>query len=70
MANIDDIDVGTESSARLYGLEGSIGGADRPLLLVPAVTAMPPKKPNHLAPQQTIDDFWARFNAKNPGKGE
>jgi hypothetical protein len=70
MANVEDVDAGSEPSAQLYGLEGSIDGADRPLLLVPAGTVMPTRKPKHLAPQQAVDGFWTRFNSKVPGKGD
>jgi hypothetical protein len=63
MADIEDIDAGSESPTQLPG------GEDRPLLLVPAGIAVPSKKPKHLAPQQAVDDFWAIFNTKNSGKG-
>lgn len=28
------------------------------------------RKPKLMAPQDAIDDFWARFVSKTPGKGE
>ena len=40
---------------------------DAPILqLLPA----PVKKTKHQAPQDAIDEFWAKFNSKTPGKGK
>ncbi|KAH8687438.1 hypothetical protein BGZ60DRAFT_363165 [Tricladium varicosporioides] len=35
------------------------------MILVPAPTT---KKPKHQAPQDAIDEFWAKFNSKTPGR--
>lgn len=51
--------------------EASYPGAQKaapeaPMVLVPLTTV---KKPKTQAPQDTIDEFWAKFTTKNPGKG-
>lgn len=28
------------------------------------------KKMKHTSPQETVNEFWAKFNTKTPGKGE
>jgi hypothetical protein len=68
MAGTDGNDEATEVSGPIYGQEGSLGGVDRPMLLVPAPTKS--KKPKHQAPQEAVDEFWAKFNTKTPGKGK
>lgn len=39
---------------------------DTPMMLVPAPA---PTKKKSQSPQETIDEFWAKFNSKTPGKG-
>jgi len=39
---------------------------DTPMMLIPAP---PPTRKKSQSPQQTIDEFWAKFNSKTPGKG-
>jgi hypothetical protein len=67
MAEVDDNDQGSGVSAPMYGQADSLDGGDRPILLVPAI--MGSKKAKHLAPQQTVDEFWSKFDSKTPGKG-
>ncbi len=38
-----------------------------PMILVPA--PQPVKKSKRQAPQDAIDEFWAKFNSKTPGQG-
>jgi hypothetical protein len=40
--------------------------APQGIIIMPAPE---PEKPKHRAPQNAIDDFWAKFEAKHPGKG-
>lgn len=40
---------------------------DVPMVLIPQP---PAKKPKKVAPQDAIDDFWAKFTTKTPGIGE
>ncbi|KAG9228919.1 hypothetical protein BJ875DRAFT_363172, partial [Amylocarpus encephaloides] len=41
------------------------GPDGQPMYLMPALA---PKKPKRQAPQGTIDEFWAKFDSKTPGK--
>lgn len=36
---------------------------------VPVTIPQTPKKPKQQTPQQAIDEFWAKFTTKAPGKG-
>lgn len=39
---------------------------ETPLVLIPQP---PAKKPKKVAPQDAVDEFWAKFNSKTPGIG-
>jgi hypothetical protein len=39
---------------------------DGAIIYVPAPST---KKKKHQSPQEAIDDFWAKFNTKTPGRG-
>ncbi|KAH6682865.1 hypothetical protein B0J14DRAFT_133381 [Halenospora varia] len=41
------------------------GPKETPMILIPAPAT---KKPKHQAPQDAIDEFWAKFNSKTPGR--
>jgi hypothetical protein len=52
-----------------YASSSSSAGNNKaggPMMLVPAP---PPAKKKSQSPQETIDEFWAKFNSKTPGKG-
>jgi hypothetical protein len=56
------------SSSSLGGTRaGPDATKDAQVLLLQSTTV---KKAKHLAPQDAIDEFWAKFNSKTPGKGE
>ena len=58
---------GSEVSGSAYGDNVSVEGQEGSFMLGP--TGHVPKKPKHQTPQDAIDEFWAKFDTKAPGKG-
>ncbi|KAK5629104.1 hypothetical protein RRF57_004819 [Xylaria bambusicola] len=51
-----------------YFLEGEAGIARTVMAEVPVTVSLRSKKPKKQTPQQAIDEFWAKFTTKTPGK--
>lgn len=52
-----------------YFLDGEAGITQTIMAEVPVTIPVPSKKNKKQTPQQAIDEFWAKFTTKTPGKG-
>lgn len=57
-----DDDSSSEDESQMHVQQGPGGN----IVLVPAPDI---KKTKHISPQDAIDEFWAKFKSKTPGKG-
>jgi hypothetical protein len=56
-------DDSSDDESRMFLKQGPGGN----IVFVPAPDS---KKTKHISPQDAIDEFWAKFKSKTPGKGK